>query len=372
MEARRLASLKAEPIALSKVLVASESFPPVKYHTAGGSVETYKETYVLKRGNVALKEEIAAPGFLQVLSRVSERHWKWEPPAGATYAGRRHSLANWILDEKEGAGALAARVFVNRLWLHHFGQGLVPTPNDFGKTGTAPKHPELLDYLATQLFQKGGSLKAMHRLLMTSEAYQQAVLKEAEKEAKDPTNDLWKRHLPKRLESEALRDSLLAVGGLLDLTAFGPGVADENSRRRSIYLRVKRSQLMNAMVSFDQPEPLVSQGSRPTTTVAPQALILMNSRLVRQCAEGLAERVLRETGNSLAPEVSVTRAYEVGLGRSPLVDELKEACALLSDQIRPDERSDSPQAARRLELLRKGLADFCQVLLETNEFAYRP
>ena len=373
-EAKRVASLKAEPLLLSKVLVASESFPPVKYHTAGGSVETYKETYVLKRGNVALKEDVAAPGFLQVLSRAPEQRWQWTPPEGATYAGRRRALANWILDDAEGAGALAARVFVNRLWLHHFGQGLVPTPNDFGKTGALPKHPELLDYLASQLLEKGGSLKAMHRLIMTSEAYQQEARKDAQKEAKDPANELWMRRSPKRLEGEAMRDSLLAVGGLLDQTPYGPGEADENSRRRSIYLRVKRSQLMNAMVSFDQPEPLVSQGSRPTTTVAPQALVLMNSSLVRQCAMGLAERVTKEAGPSAAAEDLIRRACLFAFGRPPSAAELGDARAFLEAQSPPGaggaplKTATKPGGAAPVN----GFADLCQVLLETNEFAYRP
>jgi mono/diheme cytochrome c family protein len=374
-ETKRVASLKAEPIALSKVLVASESFPPVKYHTAGGSVETHKETYVLKRGNVALKEDVAAPGFLQVLSRAPEQRWQWTPPEGATYAGRRRALANWILDENEGAGALAARVFVNRVWLHHFGQGLVPTPNDFGKTGAMPKHSELLDYLASQLLEKGGSLKAIHRLLMTSEAYQQEARKDAVKEARDPANELWMRRSPKRLEAEAMRDSLLAVGGLLDPAPYGPGETDENSRRRSIYLRVKRSQLMNSMVSFDQPEPLVSQGLRPTTTVAPQALVLMNSSLVRQCAQGLAERVARGVGPNVAAEELIRRVWLFAFGRPPSAAELSDARAFLAEQSSAGVAgppSNTPTATNGSVAHPNGFADLCQVLLETNEFAYRP
>jgi mono/diheme cytochrome c family protein len=375
VEARRVASLKAEPIALSKVLVASESFPPVKYHTAGGSVETYKETYVLKRGNVALKEEVAAPGFLQVLSRAPEQRWQWTPPEGATYAGRRRALADWILDEAEGAGALAARVFVNRLWMHHFGQGLVTTPNDFGKTGATPKHPELLDYLAGQLLEKGGSLKAIHRLMMTSDAYQQEARRDAAKEAKDPGNELWMRRLPKRLEGEAMRDSLLSVGGLLEQTQYGPGERDENSRRRSLYLRVKRSQLMNAMVSFDQPEPLVSQGSRPTTTVAPQALVMMNSSLVRQCAQGLADRVTRDAGPNAAAEDLIRRACLFAFARPPSAAELGDARTFLDAQS-PRGGDNAPlnnaAAATGGAVQLHGFAELCQVLLETNEFAYRP
>jgi mono/diheme cytochrome c family protein len=367
LEARRVASAKAEPNGLSKVLVASESFPAVKYHTAGGSVETYKETFVLKRGNVALKEEPATPGFLQVLARAPEKRWEWTPPANSTYFGKRRALANWILDETEGAGALAARVFVNRLWQHHFGQGIVSTPNDFGKTGAQPSQPELLDWLAAELLAKGGSIKAMHRLIMNSEAYQQAALKEDAKEKADPSNALFVRRAPVRLEGEAIRDSLLAVAGLLDPQMYGPGVADDKSPRRSIYLRVKRSKLVSSMVSFDQPEPLASQGLRPTTTVAPQALILMNSALARQASEAFAARVNRTAGQNASADRLIEEAYAMALGRAPLQDEMELARGFLKSQAGLLGKAKSPAQGEP-----EAFAQFCQVLLETNEFVYRP
>ena len=368
LEARRVASQKAEPTGLSKVLVASESFPPVKYHTAGGSVETYKETFVLKRGNVALKEEPATPGFLQALARAPEQRWEWTPPAGATYFGKRRALANWILDEAGGAGALTARVFVNRLWLHHFGQGIVPTPNDFGKTGQLPSQPELLDWLAGELLAQKGGIKAMHRLLMTSHAYQQAALKDAAKEKADPANALFIRRIPVRLEGEAIRDSLLAVGGLLDPQLYGPAVADDRSPRRSIYLRVKRSKLVGSMVSFDQPEPLASQGIRPTTTVAPQALLLMNSVLARSAAEALAARVARGVGVGAPLESLLREAYTTALGREPAPEEARLAAGFLHEQAaRTGDNAKTAAGAAPV-----GFAQFCQVLLQTNEFVYLP
>ncbi len=367
LETRRVASEKAEPTGLSKVLVASESFPPVKYHTAGGSVETYKETFVLKRGNVALKEEPATPGFLQVLARGPEQRWAWTPPTGATYFGKRRALANWILDEAHGAGALAARVFVNRLWLHHFGQGIVTTPNDFGKTGALPSQPELLDWLAGELLAQGGSVKAIHRLLLSSRAYQQAALKEPAKENADPANALFVRRTPVRLEGEAIRDSLLAVGGLLDPQMYGPGVADDKSPRRSIYLKVKRSKLIGSMVSFDQPEPLASQGVRPTTTVAPQALLLMNSPLARNTAEALAARITRSAGAGAAPEKLIQIAYNEALGRGPDPQETHLAQAFLEAQTARTGGAKSPAQSPP-----PALTHFCQVLLQTNEFVYLP
>ncbi len=368
LEARRLASEKAEPSGLSKVLVASESFPPVKYHTAGGSVETYKETFVLKRGNVALKEDPASPGFLQVLSRAPEQRWAWSPPAGASYFGKRRALANWILDESGGAGALAARVFVNPLWQHHFGQGIAAAPNDFGKTGALPSQPDLLDWLAGELLARNGSIKAMHRLLMTSDAYQQAAIKDDAKEKADPANALFVRRLPVRLEGEAIRDSLLAVSGLMDSQMYGPGVADDRSPRRSIYLKVKRSKLAATMVSFDQPEPLASQGLRPTTTVAPQALILMNSPLARSAAEGLAARVIRGAAADAPPERLIEGAYAIALGRAPEPDEVELARGFLRAQAaRLGAGSKTPA-----QTAPEAFAHFCQVLLQTNEFAYLP
>jgi hypothetical protein len=329
-------------------------------------VETYKETFVLKRGNVALKEEPATPGFLQVLSRAPEQRWAWTPPAKATYFGKRRALANWILDETQGAGALAARVFVNRLWLHHFGQGIVTSPNDFGKTGAAPSQPELLDWLAGELLAKGGSIKAIHRLIMTSAAYQQAALKDDAKEKADPANALFVRRTPVRLEGEAIRDSLLAVSGMLDPQMYGPGVTDDNSPRRSIYLRVKRSKLISSMVSFDQPEPLASQGLRPTTTVAPQALILMNSPLARNAAEAFAARVTRSAGQDAPPERWIQEAYTAALSRAPLPEEIELARGFLQAQAA---RLGGETPAKKTA---QAFAQFCQVLLETNEFVYRP
>jgi hypothetical protein len=323
---------------------------------------------VLKRGNVALKEEPAIPGFLQVLSRAPEERWAWTPPEKATYFGKRRALANWILDAEHGAGALAARVMVNRLWLHHFGRGIVPTPNDFGKTGMPPAQPELLEWLAGQLLEKGGSLKAIHRLLMTSEAYQQAALKDPAKESADPSNDLFLRRIPQRLEGEAIRDSLLAASGRLDGTMFGPSVPDENSPRRSVYLRVKRSQLINSMASFDQPEPLASQGGRPITTVAPQALLLMNSSLARSCAQAFAQRLSARAGQNAPFEKIVGEAYAFAFGRSPLPAESAAACSFLrthSEELAADGKQPAEATAQ-------ALADFCQVLFETNEFVYLP
>ncbi|MEQ1862961.1 MAG: PSD1 and planctomycete cytochrome C domain-containing protein [Chthoniobacteraceae bacterium] len=330
-----------EPDGTTTVLVCAEGHKPLVMHSQGAPF--LDETHILKRGDTNQKESVAAQSFLQVLMRGDANQWQWSPPKDAKYTGRRRSLANWLTDVDHGPGALLARVAVNRVWQHHFGRGLVSTPNDFGKTGALPSHPELLDWLAGEFIRNGWRMKPIHRLIMTSAAYQQSSAADAAKVALDPDNALFLRRTPVRLEAEAVRDSILAVSGLLDRTMFGPGTLDENSKRRSIYFTIKRSRLLNSMVVFDAPEPLVSQGSRPTTTVAPQALLLMNSPQVRAWAEALAQRA----GN---PE----RAYQLALGRAPSADEAAAAAKFIA--------TGGTSA----------LADLCQVLFGLNEFAYLP
>ena len=359
--AARLAAHDArKPGSVSKVLVCAEGFPPLKMHSQGANF--FEETHFLKRGNTAMKDGLATQGFLQVLMPSADAavRWSWTPPEGAQFSGRRRSLANWITDARGGAGALSARLIVNRLWQHHFGRGIVATPNDFGRTGSLPSNPELLDWLAGELIRNEWRLKPLHRLIMTSAAWQQASIRDAAKEAADPANDTFTRRIPRRLEGEALRDSMLAVSGLLDPKMFGPGTRDERSRRRSIYFTMKRSQLIGSMVAFDQPEPLVSQGSRPVTTVAPQALLLMNGPQVREWAEAFAARLEKEAGD----DGRIAHAYLTALGRPPGVDEAATARAFLAAQAASYTADGKPDATRR------ALADFAQVIFGLNDFAY--
>ena len=206
----------------------------------------------------------------------------------------------------------------------------------------------------------------MHKLIMTSEAYQQGSMRNPEKEAADPANDLFMRRIPQRLEGESIRDAMLAVSGMLDDTMFGPGTRDEGSRRRSIYFNIKRSQLMGSMVAFDAPEPLASQGARPVTTVAPQALMLMNSPQVRTWAEALARRVETECSGHAEVTARIGRAYALCFDREPRDEEMKAASAFVRRQDQgyaSDGRPDSAGLA---------FADFCQVLFGLNEFVYQP
>src|SRR5262249_26440286 len=203
-------------------------------------------------------------------------------------------------------------------WQHHFGTGLVATPNDFGAQGAKPAHPELLDWLAGELIHGGWRLKPIHPVIMCSAVYQQSSAGRRGLDGKSANHDMALTNSanaasstvacffpkPHRLEAEAIRDSLLFVSGVLDTSMFGPGTLDPASRRRSIYFTVKRSRMIAALQAFDAPEPLVSQGARPTTTVAPQALWLMNSSHVRAWAGAFAKRFCPVPDLPLAPAVA--------------------------------------------------------------------
>ncbi len=343
----------------TRMMICGEGYDPIVMHTQGGPF--FDQTYFLKRGNPDLKDGEAKQGFLQIFARPGDqKRWQWSPPEGAKYSGRRRTLSNWITDVDHGAGALLARVIVNRLWQHHFGTGIVSTPNDFGKTGNSPTQPELLDWLASQLIAHGWKMKPIHQMILLSKAYQQSTQRDAAKEAADPGNELFMYRKPQRLEGEAIRDSMLAVSGVLDETMFGPGTRDENSKRRSIYFNIKRSQLIGSMVAFDAPEPLVSQGARPTTTVAPQALILMNSTQARVWAESLAKRVsdVSDVGQRIKD------VYLICFSRAPHADELTSGMAFIESQRTSYEAEKKPNAEALV------MADYCQVLLGLNEFVY--
>ena len=354
---------KPKPV-LTKVQATSEGVKPMKHHADDrGFPHFYKETHFLKRGDVNQKQEIATQSFLQVLMRggKTEKAWQSAPPAGAHTSHRRAALADWMADTEHGAGHLLARVMVNRLWQHHFGRGLVATPSDFGAQGEKPTHPELLDFLAGELIKNGWRLKSLHKLMVMSAAYQQDAKFDAAKSAKDPQNTLHWRRAPQRLEAEVIRDSVLAVSGRLDGTQFGPGTLDENSRRRSIYFFIKRSKLIPGMQLFDAPEPLVGQGVRPATVIAPQALLFMNGPQVRTAAKALAAN-LQKTASTT--DVAVPAAYQAVLGRAPAKEELAKAVAFVKSQ------EAAYQSATHADAAQLALADFCQALFGLNEFIY--
>ncbi|MEY3457645.1 MAG: hypothetical protein RL215_802, partial [Planctomycetota bacterium] len=345
---------------LATVMVTSEGLPHMKHHADDrGFPHFYPETFLLKRGDVHQKQEPIAPGFLQVLTPATadRNQWNVTPPAGWTRTSfRRATLANWITDRQAGAGSLLARVIVNRLWQHHFGRGIVATPNDFGVSGERPSHPELLEWLANELVQQNYSLKQLHRTILTSATWMQSGAFDESRATIDRDNLLLWRRSPQRLEAEAIRDSMLAVSGTLDATQFGPGTLDQNMNRRSIYFFIKRSQLIPMMMLFDWPEHLVSIGQRPVTTIAPQALMFMNSPQGRRYATAFADKLGQGTANQIAQA-----AWQSAFGRLPSTSELDAAIRFLSPDSTPN-----PNATPT----RDATVNFCQTLFSMNEFVY--
>lgn len=323
------------------------------YTTVAGG----QDVFYLRRGEVDNKQGKAEPGFLQVLLRSDT-----PAPAAPTSSpvDPRVSLANWISDVPHGAGPLVARVMANRIWQHHFGEGIVRTPNDFGVQGERPTHPELLEYLAGELIRGNWKLKPLHRLIMLSDAYQQSNDVDPANLKLDPDNRyLWHYH-PRRMEAETIRDALLAVGGNLDSTMYGPSVLD-NSSRRSVYLRVKRSELLPAMTLFDAPEPTQSIGKRNVTTVPTQALALMNSPFVQQQAEKLFARI--KTAPDAPLTSAIDRGYQIAFGRMPTEAVRSRMLAFINQQ-------QSELGGNTPETSDKALIEFCHVLLCLNEFVY--
>jgi mono/diheme cytochrome c family protein len=361
--AAELLRKKGPELALSKVMVSSEGFPHMSHHADGrGFPHFYPKTFVLNRGDPNQKLAEAVPGFLQALIPAGQgpADWSVAPPEGWTRTSfRRASLANWITDPQNGAGSLAARVIVNRMWHHHFGRGIVSTPNDFGFPGERPSHPELLDWLAADLVEHGWKLKRLHRLIMLSSVYMQSGDFDEQRASIDRENILLWRRAPRRLEGEAIRDSLLAVSGKLDKRLFGPGTLDENMTRRSVYFFIKRSRLIPMMMLFDWPEHLVSIGSRSNTTIAPQALMFLNSPQGRQYAMAFAGRIAADS-----IEQSVTNGYRLAFGRVPTAVELEVTAKFIAAQ---EEIHTASGAANAKQL---ALTDFCQTLFSMNEFVY--
>ncbi len=326
-------------------------------------------TPLLRRGDYLNPGTEVRPGVLSVLDVGKPFDWK-PPAADAPTSGRRLAFAEWLTQPNH---PLTARVMVNRLWLYHFGEGIVSTPDNFGRVGSPPSHPELLDWLATEFVARGWSVKAMHRLIVTSSAYRQASVSPQAAEAKkiDPDDRLLWRQRMRRLEAEALRDGVLAVSGSLNTDMYGPPVpmqrqgdgevtapADASGARRSVYLQVRRSQPLTLLQVFDQPVMETNCTRRAVSTTASQALTLLNSDFMTREADAFAGRVLQEK-----PDDPAGYAVLTAFGRPITAKERELLTAFLEAQTKRYQGAS-------LAPSRRALADLCQMLLSADEFAY--
>jgi hypothetical protein len=332
-------------------------------HTGPGRYQV-PPSYFLIRGDANAKGSPMKPGFVTVATHGNPPTEM--PPADGHTSGRRRALAEWLASSEN---PLTARVIVNRIWHHHFGRGIVATLDNFGKMGDPPTHPELLDWLAVEFMNRGWSIKQMHRLIMTSEAYQMASgYEHAGNREKDAQNQYLWRFRPQRLDAEIVRDSILAASGGINLAIGGAPVFPSLPKelltsvshgtwkrqedgpdvwRRSVYIYRSRGLVFPMFQVFDLPEQNVTAGARNVSTVPTQALTLLNDAFVLRQAQIFADRVKKEAGDDPAAEVD--RAYRIALTRPPSQAELAVALESLKSQ---------------------SLVDLTDVLLNLNEFVY--
>ncbi|MBI5800533.1 MAG: DUF1553 domain-containing protein [Verrucomicrobia bacterium] len=321
------AKLKGEPkervIALRKQLTAFDHLKPASLPPFFGATDVgpIAPPTILAKGK---NKEAIAPGYLSVLDAKDV-----QVAALPNSTGRRSELARWLTAPEN---PLTARVMVNRLWQGHFGRGLAANASDFGKLGEKPSHPELLDFLAATFVEKGWSLKAMHRLMVTSATYRQSSQLGTQPSAAniDPENKLLWRFPIRRLEAEQIRDAVLAVTGELKLEpAGGPGT-DQLTPRRSIYSKWLRNAPNPLLNVFDLAEPFQSVAQRNVTTTPPQALLLLNSQMMLRHARSFAKRLEEEHPSS--DEDMVNAAYRLSFSREPRANERAAALQFLTEQ----------------------------------------
>ncbi|MCI0684694.1 MAG: PSD1 and planctomycete cytochrome C domain-containing protein [Gemmataceae bacterium] len=303
--------------------------------------------YLLAAGDVHQPAAALDAGWPAVLGAAGK------PPAVRS----RTALAEWLTSPRN---PLTARVYVNRIWQHHFGRGLVATASDFGVKGAAPTHPELLDWLAGEFLRSGGSTKHVHRLIVTSNTYRQSALASRDTVAKDPDNDAWSRWMVRRLEAEAIRDAWLAASGELDRRLGGPSQpADDKGTRRSLYQFQKREAAPLQQALFDGPSAMTESCARRLTTTVPlQALYALNSDFSVRRAQALAKRVLAAAGDNQEPQIDVS--FRMALQRLPDDAERRLARQFFGAATHQETSGDVPMA----------LVQWCQALMNVNEFVY--
>jgi hypothetical protein len=325
------------------------------------------------------------------------------PQSTIPTTGRRLAFAHWLTS---GTNPLVARVLVNRIWLHHFGRGIVGTPSDFGAMGERPSHPELLDWLAGDFVEHGWRLKRLHKLIMTSTAYRQSSRHNAAGDERDPDNRCYWHKPVQRLDAEIIRDSILVTSGALNKAMYGPPVPvrpDVNGQiivgidktqgdnkmpvdvslngeefRRSIYIQVRRSRPLAVLHAFDAPVMEVNCDRRQSSTVPNQSLMLMNSQFILDQASRFAVRLQKEAGEDRARQVE--RAWQIAFSRKPTVKESTGAVDFLARQVEslkhaaetaePKSKDQKNKPAAKPLPETQALTDFCQALLSCNEFLY--
>lgn len=332
------------------------------------------DTFILKRGNPQSQGEKVVPAFLSPLGGGTAMIPA--PVAGAKSSGRRLALANWIASPDN---RLTSRVMANRIWQHHFGRGIVRSPNNFGLLGDSPTHPELLDWLATAFVNGGWQMKPLHKLILMSSAYRMSSQPNAAALARDPLNNLFWRFDMRRLSAEEVRDSVLAVDGRLNPAMFGPGVfpdisdevkagqsspgsgwgksSPEEQSRRSIYVHVKRSLILPILSDFDFADTDSSCAARFVTTQPTQALGMLNGRFLNDQAEEFAKRLRKEAGNDVKQQVA--HAYRLALSREPDPGLIERGLKLI-DALQTRHGKTADQA----------LDQFCLMVFNLNEFMY--
>ena len=330
-------------------------------------------TYILRRSEDTRPGPLVGPGVPSVLTD-GRTPFEVQPPFpdGTSRTGRRLAFAKWLTRPEH---PITARVLVNRVWYHHFGIGLVKSLENFGTKGERPSHPELLDWLAVKFVERGWSIKELHRIIMNSQTYRQSSFITDERRKLDPQNRQLSRMSLRRMDAEALRDSLLAVSGRLDELPGGPpdtvsvdqdglvsvDPTDDNRWRRSIYVQYRRTEIPSMMDTFDYPEMGPNCLSRSVSTASPQSLMLMNNEQVRELASSLAARVeaLQKENDSKSSEGIVDTVYQLALSRLP--NEVERQLGI--DALKEFRRAWPDHANAALEI-------YCHAILNSGAFLY--
>jgi hypothetical protein len=385
-DAKRYTELKTQLAAFDSIRPAK--LPEGQYMIDIGPVAP--PIHILKGGNWDNKGDEVQPGFLSILDPTDA---KITPLPNST--GRRSALAAWLTDPKN---PLVARVMVNRIWHYNFGRGIAATPGDFGRMGSRPTHPELLDYLSASFVENGWSVKKLQKMILLSNVYQQSSDVQAKAMEADPDNKLmwrWGRH---RMEAEAIRDSMLSTSGLLNTKMGGPGVFPPvpkgtlsdlsataaaggwksekdpaQNNRKSVYIFVRRNLRYPMLQEFDSANTFESCDFRKNTVTPSQSLDLLNNDLIQQWAQSFAGRVLNDSG--LTPEAQVDRAFKLAYGRAATQEEQKIAADFLAKQTAISSNKTNPTLPANLpagvdKARAAAFVDLSQMLLDSNEFLY--